>query len=82
MVNEELTVKIGDFGLSRAAYKSDYYKTQDKNRELPIRWLGPECLLEQRFSTKSDVYSYGITLWEMATFGDPPYGVSIALKAL
>jgi len=77
MVNKHLTVKIGDFGLSRGLLKSDYYR-QTSQMPVAFRWVAPECWNEQKFSSKSDVYSFGMTLLEIVTFGAEPYGVSLA----
>jgi len=72
LVGDNLMVKIGDFGMSRDIYTSEYYKMSKETR-LPIRWLAPETLLYGTFTIKSDVYAYGVLLWEIFTFGLQPY---------
>ena len=72
MVAADFTVKIGDFGLSRDIYMSDYYR-HGVNTVMPVRWMAPECLKDGIFSSKSDVFSYGIVLWEIVTYSEQPY---------
>nr|CAC14731.1 tyrosine kinase [Sycon raphanus] len=72
MVATNLVLKIGDFGFTRDIYESDYYRKQSGGA-LPVRWMGPECLRDGLYIPESDVWSYGIVLWEMATLGDQPY---------
>lgn len=67
-----IIVKIGDFGLAREMYVSDYYK-QSGDRLLPIRWMSPEAIFDGVFTTQSDIWSFGITLWEIMTLGRQPY---------
>jgi serine/threonine protein kinase len=76
MVSADFTVKIGDFGLSRFVDASNYYTLQTQTN-LPYRWLAPESLKDCKFSSKSDVFSYGILLWELVTFGEIPYPVRL-----
>ncbi|KFM70272.1 Insulin receptor, partial [Stegodyphus mimosarum] len=72
MVAEDLTVKIGDFGMTRDVYETDYYRKGDKGL-LPIRWMAPESLKDGIFDSHTDVWSFGIVLWEMATMASQPY---------
>ncbi|VDP90629.1 unnamed protein product [Echinostoma caproni] len=72
LVDKQLTVKIADFGLARCMSADEYYRRRGQTR-LPIRWMAPESLNQSYFTTKSDVWSYGIVLWEIATFAALPY---------
>ncbi|KAI6204846.1 hypothetical protein M3Y94_00724200 [Aphelenchoides besseyi] len=70
-----ITVKISDFGMSRRLYsQAEYYKMGDKHTALPVRWLPPECLEAGRFTHQSDMWSFGVTLYEIFTYGAMPYG--------
>ncbi|XP_046849842.1 uncharacterized protein LOC124443400 [Xenia sp. Carnegie-2017] len=72
LVAAENHVKISDFGLSRI-YDDEYYRSQRDNQKLPLRWLAPECLEHKKFTVNSDVWSLGVTLWEMFSYGQRPY---------
>lgn len=72
MVSQDLTVKIGDFGMTRDIYETDYYRKGSKGL-LPVRWMAPESLHDGVFTSSSDVWSYGVVLWEMATHAEQPY---------
>lgn len=72
MVAGDMTVKIGDFGMTRDIYERDYYRKGDKGL-LPVRWMSPESLKDGVFTTSNDVFSYGVVLWEMATLASQPY---------
>ncbi|KAF2898974.1 hypothetical protein ILUMI_07201 [Ignelater luminosus] len=65
-------VKIADFGMSRDVYTCDYYKIGG-SRLLPVRWMSPESVMYGRFTLESDIWSYGIILWEIYSFGKQPY---------
>ncbi|XP_026730270.1 activated Cdc42 kinase-like isoform X3 [Trichoplusia ni] len=68
-------VKISDFGLSRAlGVGKDYYQTNyNVNLKLPVAWCAPECILFLRFTSASDVWAFGVCLWEMFTYGFQPW---------
>ncbi len=72
LVGDNLVVKISDFGLSRDVYSSDYYRVQSKSL-LPVRWMPPESILYGKFTVESDIWSYGVVLWEIYSFGLQPY---------
>ncbi|XP_052280991.1 NT-3 growth factor receptor-like [Dreissena polymorpha] len=72
LVGKKLLVKIGDFGLSRDIYSTDYYKVGN-SAVLPVRWLPPEALLYRTFTVASDIWSFGILLWEIFTYGRQPW---------
>ncbi|XP_067682623.1 leukocyte tyrosine kinase receptor-like [Haliotis asinina] len=64
--------KIADFGMARDIYRSDYYKKAG-NALLPVKWMPPEAFLDGIFTTKTDVWSFGILLWEIFSLGYMPY---------
>uniref|UniRef100_A0A8C6SCC0 Tyrosine-protein kinase receptor n=1 Tax=Neogobius melanostomus TaxID=47308 RepID=A0A8C6SCC0_9GOBI len=72
LVGENLMVKIGDFGMSRDVYSTDYYRVGGHTM-LPIRWMPPESIMYRRFTTESDVWSLGVVLWEIFTYGKQPW---------
>ncbi|XP_072758952.1 proto-oncogene tyrosine-protein kinase ROS-like isoform X2 [Anoplolepis gracilipes] len=69
---ENRVVKIGDFGLARDVYKDDYYRKKGKG-PLPVRWMAPESLAIRIFTSKSDVWSFGVLMWEITSLGEQPY---------
>lgn len=64
--------KIADFGLSRDMESADYY-TAAETAKMPIRWSAPECISQQKFSEKSDVWAFGVVMIEIYTRGETPY---------
>ncbi|KAK3781338.1 hypothetical protein RRG08_018964 [Elysia crispata] len=67
LVGHNFLIKISDFGMSRSLYSSDYYRIEGR-AVLPIRWMAWESILLGKFTTKSDVWSFAVTLWEVLTF--------------
>ncbi|XP_067339352.1 tyrosine-protein kinase SYK isoform X2 [Channa argus] len=65
--------KISDFGLSKAvAEEQNYYKAKGHGK-WPVKWYAPECINYFKFSSKSDVWSFGVLMWEAYSFGQKPY---------
>ncbi|XP_037030853.1 fibroblast growth factor receptor homolog 1 isoform X4 [Bradysia coprophila] len=72
LVSDDYVLKIADFGLARDIQESEYYRKNTSGR-LPIKWMAPESLRDKFYDTQSDVWSYGVLLWEIMTYGDQPY---------
>uniref|UniRef100_A0A8C7KS66 Tyrosine-protein kinase receptor n=1 Tax=Oncorhynchus kisutch TaxID=8019 RepID=A0A8C7KS66_ONCKI len=72
MVAQDFTVKIGDFGMTRDIYETDYYRKGGKGL-LPVRWMAPESLKDGVFTANSDCWSFGVVLWEVSTLAEQPY---------
>ncbi|XP_071953879.1 tyrosine-protein kinase SYK-like [Antedon mediterranea] len=70
----ETFAKISDFGMSKALVGKDnnYYVAEQAGR-WPLKWYAPECIYKFKFSSKSDIWSYGVTLWEAMSYGKKPY---------
>ncbi|CAC5421897.1 Tyrosine-protein kinase receptor Tie-1,Tyrosine-protein kinase Shark,Melanoma receptor tyrosine-protein kinase,Ack-related non-receptor tyrosine kinase,Tyrosine-protein kinase ZAP-70,Vascular endothelial growth factor receptor 1,Receptor tyrosine-protein kinase erbB-4,Tyrosine-protein kinase SYK,Tyrosine-protein kinase Fer [Mytilus coruscus] len=69
----ENSAKISDFGMSKAFnIGNDYYKAREAGK-WPLKWYAPECVYFWKFDAKSDVWSYGVTLWEATSYGGKPY---------
>lgn len=72
LVNAQRVVKIGDFGMARSMSENDYYKFNRKGM-LPVRWMAPESLILGYFTPSSDIWSFGVLLYEIITFGSFPF---------
>ncbi|RWS30532.1 Tyrosine-protein kinase Btk29A-like protein [Leptotrombidium deliense] len=72
LVGENSIVKVADFGLTRYVIDDEY--TSSSGTKFPIKWAPPEVLRFTRFSSKSDVWAFGVLMWEMFTCGKMPYG--------
>jgi len=70
-IDDQYNVKISDFGISRNI--SDEYYQISGSTELPVRWCAPEVLQIRQFSAASDVWSFGIVMWEILNYGKTPY---------
>lgn len=68
LVSDDYILKIADFGLARDIHCNDYYRKTTDGR-LPVKWMAPEALFHRVYTTQSDVWSYGILLWEIMTLG-------------
>ncbi|XP_050442664.1 tyrosine kinase receptor Cad96Ca [Adelges cooleyi] len=72
LVTDDRLCKISDFGFARDVASSRVYERKSEGR-LPIRWMAPESLFDNMYSAKSDVWSFGVLMWEIVTLGSTPY---------
>uniref|UniRef100_A0A8C5R7F1 Fibroblast growth factor receptor n=1 Tax=Leptobrachium leishanense TaxID=445787 RepID=A0A8C5R7F1_9ANUR len=72
LVTESNVMKIADFGLARDVNNIDYYK-KTTNGRLPVKWMAPEALFDRVYTHQSDVWSFGVLMWEIFTLGGSPY---------
>ena len=73
LINDQNKVKISDFGLSRYVNDELVYVSSNKSRRLPIKWMSVEAIYHQEFTIASDVWAYGVVLFEIVTLGGTPY---------
>ncbi|XP_051979537.1 inactive tyrosine-protein kinase 7-like [Xyrauchen texanus] len=71
LISSKRQVKVSALGLSKDVYNSDYYHYRQS--WIPLRWLPSEAVFEDDFSTKTDVWSFGVLMWEVFNFGELPY---------
>eukprot|EP00050_Salpingoeca_kvevrii_P013488 m.28936 g.28936 ORF g.28936 m.28936 type:complete len:2696 (-) comp5030_c0_seq2:50-8137(-) len=82
VASDPATIKLADLGLSRVlGGDSDYYRKTSDDR-VPARWMAPESMKSRIYTISSDVWSYGVTVWEMFSLGNVPYGAMNALEAV
>lgn len=72
LIGENKVCKIADFGFARDVVTNHIYERKSEGR-LPIRWMAPESLYDNIYCTKSDVWSFGVLMWEIVTLGSTPY---------
>uniref|UniRef100_A0A672QJN5 receptor protein-tyrosine kinase n=1 Tax=Sinocyclocheilus grahami TaxID=75366 RepID=A0A672QJN5_SINGR len=73
LVNSNLVCKVSDFGLSRVLEDDPEAAYTTRGGKIPIRWTAPEAIAYRKFTSASDVWSYGIVLWEVMSYGERPY---------
>lgn len=72
MLRDDMAVCVADFGLSKKIYSGDYYR-QGRIAKMPVKWIAIESLADRVYTSKSDVWAFGVTMWEIATRGMTPY---------
>uniref|UniRef100_A0A8D3BIT8 Ephrin type-A receptor 6 n=1 Tax=Scophthalmus maximus TaxID=52904 RepID=A0A8D3BIT8_SCOMX len=73
LVDESLVCKVSDFGMSRVLEEESEAAYTATGGKIPIRWTAPEAIAYGKFSSASDVWSYGIVMWEVMSYGERPY---------
>ena len=74
LVDEDGTIKISDFGMSRITEEGeDIYSVNTTAKVIPIKWAAPEVLTDMEYTLSTDIWSYGILMWEMFSGGQMPY---------
>ncbi|XP_028824537.1 ephrin type-A receptor 3-like [Denticeps clupeoides] len=73
LVNGQLACKVSDFGLSRVLEDDPEAAYTTRGGKIPIRWTAPEAITYRKFTSASDVWSYGIVMWEVISYGERPY---------
>ncbi|NWH70456.1 EPHA2 protein, partial [Piaya cayana] len=73
LVNSSLVCKVSDFGLSRVLEDDPEATYTTSGGKIPIRWTAPEAISYRKFTSASDVWSYGIVMWEVMSYGERPY---------
>uniref|UniRef100_A0A671KKN7 receptor protein-tyrosine kinase n=1 Tax=Sinocyclocheilus anshuiensis TaxID=1608454 RepID=A0A671KKN7_9TELE len=73
LVNSNLVCKVSDFGMSRVLEEDSDAAYTTRGGKIPIRWTAPEAITYRKFTSASDVWSYGIVMWEVMSYGERPY---------
>ncbi|XP_048845707.1 ephrin type-A receptor 4-like [Brienomyrus brachyistius] len=73
LVNSNLVCKVSDFGMSRVLEDDPEAAYTTRGGKIPIRWTAPEAIVYRKFTSSSDVWSYGIVMWEVMSYGERPY---------
>ncbi|XP_053463654.1 ephrin type-A receptor 5 isoform X6 [Nycticebus coucang] len=73
LINSNLVCKVSDFGLSRVLEDDPEAAYTTRGGKIPIRWTAPEAIAFRKFTSASDVWSYGIVMWEVVSYGERPY---------
>uniref|UniRef100_H2YTU6 receptor protein-tyrosine kinase n=1 Tax=Ciona savignyi TaxID=51511 RepID=H2YTU6_CIOSA len=73
LVSSDLVCKVSDFGLSRTLENDPQATYTTQGGKIAIRWTAPECIRFRQFTSASDVWSYGIVMWEVMSYGEKPY---------
>ncbi len=72
LLDEAKVAKVADFGLARDLHEH-YYYTRKSESPIPVKWMAPETLFDRKFYQNSDIWSYGVLMWEIFTLGGNPY---------
>uniref|UniRef100_A0ACB8FTG3 Ephrin type-A receptor 5 n=1 Tax=Sphaerodactylus townsendi TaxID=933632 RepID=A0ACB8FTG3_9SAUR len=73
LINSNLVCKVSDFGLSRVLEDDPEAAYTTRGGKIPIRWTAPEAIAFRKFTSASDIWSYGIVMWEVVSYGERPY---------
>ena len=73
LVDSDLVCKVADFGLSRTLENDPHATYTTQGGKIALRWTAPECIRYREFTSASDVWSFGIVMWEVMSYGEKPY---------
>jgi serine/threonine protein kinase len=72
LLDESKVAKIADFGFARDLQQNYYYRRKS-DAPIPVKWMSPETLFDRKFYQNSDIWSFGVLMWEIFTLGGNPY---------